>query len=135
MARGVGFGDLDNDGHTDLVISHLNEPVTILRGIGGPDHHWLGVKLVGKDNADVVGARVELKVGQRTLTRFAKGGGSYLSSGDRRLVFGMATQTSPGHLTVTWPDGAKQGFDSLACDRYYRIVQGQERAEPCCMPK
>jgi hypothetical protein len=138
MARGVGFGDLDNDGRTDLVISHLNEPVTILRGIGGaaqPDHHWLGVKLVGKDNADVVGARVELKVGQRTLTRFAKGGGSYLSSGDRRLVFGLATQTSPGRLTVMWPDGAKQGFDGLACDRYYRIVQGQERAEPCSMRK
>jgi hypothetical protein len=69
-------------------------------------------------------------VGQRTLTRFAKGGGSYLSSGDRRLVFGMATQAKPGLLTVTWPDGAKQCFDGLAGDRYYRIVQGQEEAEP-----
>jgi hypothetical protein len=130
VARGVAFGDLDNDGRVDLVISHVNEPVSILRGLGGEDHHWLGVQLAGKDHADVVGSRVELRVGPRTLTRFAKGGGSYLSSADRRLVFGLAEQTRPGRLTVTWPDGAKQDFDDLACDRYYRIVQGQAQAEP-----
>jgi hypothetical protein len=129
-ARGVGFGDLDNDGRIDVVISHMNEPVAVLRGVGGQDHHWVGIQLVGKDNADVVGARAELEVGQRTLTRFAKGGGSYLSSGDRRLLFGMAAQTKPGRLTVIWPDGSKQCFKGLACDRYYRIVQGQDAAEP-----
>jgi hypothetical protein len=128
--RGVGFGDLDNDGRTDLVISHVNEPATILRGIGGQDHHWLGVQLVGKGHADVVGAKVELRVGQRTLTRFAKGGGSYLSSGDRRLLFGLGDETKPGRLTVTWPSGAKQHFDDLAIDRYHRILQGQAQAEP-----
>jgi hypothetical protein len=127
----VGFGDLDNDGRVDLVISHVNEPVSILRGIGGVGRHWLGVELVGKGHADVVGARAELRDGRRTLTRFAKGGGSYLSSGDRRLVFGLAEQTEPGRLTVTWPGGAQQHFDGLAVDRYYRIVQGQAQAEPC----
>jgi hypothetical protein len=125
LARGVGFGDLDNDGRTDLVISHMNEPAAILRGIGGEGRHWLGVQLIGKDHADVVGARVELRVGERTLTRFAKGGGSYLSSGDRRLLFGLGDATTPGRLTVTWPDGTRQQFDGLACDRYHRIVQGQ----------
>ncbi len=125
LARGVGFGDLDNDGRTDLVISHTNEPVTILRGIGGQDHHWLGVQLVGKENADVVGAKVELQVGKRTLTRFAKGGGSYLSSGDRRLLFGLGTETKAGWLTVTWPDRTKQTFHNLVCDGYHRIVQGR----------
>jgi hypothetical protein len=89
------------------------------------------VQLVGKDHADVVGARVELRVGSRTLTRFAKGGGSYLSSGDRRLVFGLAEQTHPGRLTVTWPDGVKQDFDGLPCDRYHRLIQGQAQAESC----
>jgi hypothetical protein len=86
------------------------------------------VQLVGKDHADVVGARVELAVGERTLTRFAKGGGSYLSSGDRRLIFGLAGQTRPGRLTVHWPNGTKQDFDDLVCDRYVRIVQGQAQA-------
>jgi hypothetical protein len=124
LARGVGLGDLDNDGRTDLVISHVNEPVTVLRGTGGRDCHWLGVELVGKDHADVVGAKVELQVGQRTLTRFAKGGGSYLSSGDRRLLFGLGQEAKPGRLTVTWPDGTRQHFDGLAADRYHRIHQG-----------
>ncbi len=130
LARGVGFGDLDNDGRTDLVISQVNEPVAVLRGIGGRDCHWLGVELVGRDHADVVGAKAELKVGGRTLTRFAKGGGSYLSSGDRRLLFGLGSDGAPGRLTVTWPDGSRQEFDGLSRDRYYRITQGRDGAEP-----
>jgi hypothetical protein len=133
-ARGVGFGDLDNDGRTDLVISHVNEPAAVLRGVGGPDCHWLGVQLAGKDHADVVGARVELQAGGRTLTRFAKGGGSYLSSGDRRLLFGLGRESNPGRLTVTWPDGSKQHFDGLAADRYHRVTQGQAKAEPYPAP-
>jgi enediyne biosynthesis protein E4 len=128
QARGVSFGDLDNDGRTDMVISHLNEPATILRGIGGQDRHWLGVRLIGKDHADVVGAKVELRVGPRTLTRFAKGGGSYLSSGDRRLLFGLGDETKPGRLTVTWPDSEKQHFDGLLPDRYHRVIKRHEES-------
>jgi hypothetical protein len=123
LARGVGFGDLDNDGRTDLVISHVNDPVTLLRGVGGPGRHWVGVALEGRKHADVVGAKVELQVGTRTLTRFAKGGGSYLSSGDRRLVFGLGEATRAGPLRITWPDGTKQQIDAPALDRYQSVVQ------------
>jgi hypothetical protein len=130
LGRGVGFGDLDNDGRTDLVISHINEPVAVLRGIGGRDCHWLGVELLGKDHADVVGARAELQTGGRTLTRFAKGGGSYLSSGDRRLLFGLGREATVGRLLVTWPDGSRQTFDGLPVDHYHRIRQGQAEPEP-----
>jgi enediyne biosynthesis protein E4 len=129
-ARGVGFGDLDNDGRVDLVISHVNEPVTVLRGVGGAGRHWLGVQLAGKGHADVVGAKVELVCGGRTQARFAKGGGSYLSSGDRRHVFGIGEESKPGRLTVTWPDRTKQHFDGLSADRYYRITQGRAQVEP-----
>ena len=124
-ARGVAFGDLDNDGRTDMVISHINEPAAILRGIGGEGRRWLGVQLVGKDHADVVGAKAELRVGTRTLTRFVKGGGSYLSSSDRRLLFGLGDEMEPGRLIVTWPDGVTQHVDGLRGDRYYRVLQGQ----------
>src|SRR5262249_49138573 len=88
-ARGGGLGDRDSEGGVDLVVCHTNEPVAILHGIGGQGRHWLGVQLVGKDNADVVGAKLQLQVGERTLTRFAKSGGSYLSSADRRFVLGL----------------------------------------------
>ncbi len=123
LGRGVAFGDLDNDGRIDLVISHLNEPAAILHGIGGAGCHWLGVQLIGKNHADVVGAKATLRVGESTLTRFAKGGGSYLSSNDRRLLFGFGSETKPGLLTVSWPDGHEQCFQGLEIDRYHRIMQ------------
>jgi hypothetical protein len=88
------------------------------------------VELAGAGHADVVGAKVQLQANGRVLTRFAKGGGSYLSSGDRRLVFGLGEQVQPGRLTVTWPGGSQQHFEGLSADRYYRITQGQEKAEP-----
>ncbi len=126
LGRGVAAGDLDNDGRVDLAVSHMNEPAAVLRGVGGKDHRWLGVQLVGKDNACVVGARAVLEVGGQRLTRFAKGGGSYASAGDPRFVFGLGN-AKPGRLTVTWPDGTEERFDDLAPDRYHRIVQGAAR--------
>jgi hypothetical protein len=100
----------------------MNDPVTLLRGVGGTGHDWLGVELAGKDNACVVGARAILDVNGSRMTRFVKGGGSYASSGDRRLVFGLG-KTTPGHLTVIWPNGKEQRFDGLTAGRYHRIVQ------------
>ena len=134
LARGVAFGDLDNDGRTDLVICHANEPVSVLRGIGGEGNHWLGVRLIGKDHACVVGTRATFAGGEMRLTRFAKGGGSYASSGDRRLLFGLGQQTA-GRLTVRWPDGTEQEFEGLAVDRYYRVTQGAARAEAEAGPR
>jgi hypothetical protein len=127
LARGVALADLDNDGRTDLVISHVNEPVAVLRGTGGEGCHWLGVELVGKDHADVVGARAVVEAGG-TQTRFARGGGSYASSGDRRLLFGLGTYTE-ARLLVTWPDGTEQRFDGLAVDHYSRVTQGADKPE------
>jgi hypothetical protein len=84
----LAIGDLDNDVRPDLVISHLNEPVTLLRNEAGSGHHRLGIGLIGKDHA---GAKITLEVDSRRLTRFARRGGSYLSSGDRRRLFGLGT--------------------------------------------
>ena len=121
----MGFGDLDTTTRrVDLVISHINEPVAAAAGRGGTGRHWIGVAAPeGQGHADVVGAKVELQVGTRTLTRFAKGGGSYLSSGDRRLHFGLGDATQTGPLRVTWPDGTKQQLDSPALDCYHTIIQ------------
>ena len=86
VGRGVAFGDLDNDGKIDVVISHTNEPVVVLRNVMDNGHHWLGVALAGKPNADAIGARLTLDVGGEKLVRQVKGGGSYLSASDRRVV-------------------------------------------------
>jgi enediyne biosynthesis protein E4 len=126
LGRGVALGDLDNDGRIDLLISHVNEPVVLLRNEADSGNHWLGIELAGQDNADVVGARLSLEVAGRRLTRFAQGGGSYASSSDRRHVFGLGRAARAERLTVTWPSGRVQSWDGLAADRYWRIIEGQD---------
>jgi hypothetical protein len=130
--RGLATGDLDNDGCIDVVVSHVNEPVAVLRGLGSAGRHWLGVELARAGQADVVGARVQVRAGGRTQTRFAKGGGSYLSSPDRRHLFGLGAESDAVQVTVAWPSGTPrvQQHDGLVPGRYYRIVQGDPNAHP-----
>jgi hypothetical protein len=90
-------------------------------------NHWLGVELEGANHRDVVGARIILEAGGRKQTRFAKGGGSYLSSSDRRHVFGLAGASHVERLRVVWPSGVEQQWQGLALDRYWMLREGQAR--------
>jgi hypothetical protein len=125
--RGLAVGDLDNDGRPDLVITHLNEPVALLRndprGEAVPQNHWLGLQLIGKNNRDIVGAKVVVEDGSRRLTHFTKGGGSYLSSGDRRILVGLGDAKQVGKVTVFWPWGGEQHWEGLPVDRYCRLEE------------
>jgi hypothetical protein len=126
MGRGAAFGDLDNDGRTDIVISHINEPVVLLQNNLKNGNHWLGIELVGNPYRDAVGAKLILEVGGQKLMRMIKGGGSYLSASDRRIVFGLGKCDKVDRLTVTWPSGEprKQTWENLAIDRYHKLEQG-----------
>ncbi len=135
QGRGLAVGDLDNDGRPDLVIGHLNEPVVLLRNEAGRGRHWLGIELYDKEHRDLVGAKLTLEVDGRRLTRFARGGGSYLSSGDRRHLFGLGDAASVGKLTVAWPWGKVQTWEGLAVDRYWRLEAGEEAAQPYPVPR
>jgi hypothetical protein len=128
LSRGAALGDLDNDGKIDLVVSHMNEPVAVLRNVAPPGNHWLGVDLVGKDHADVIGARVLLEAGGRKQFRFARSGGSYASSSDRRLMFGLGAAERIDTLAVLWPDGRRQEWTGLGVDRYHVLIQGEKEA-------
>jgi hypothetical protein len=128
--RGAAFGDLDNDGRPDVVISHVEEPVAILRNVAETPNHWLGVQLATSDRRLPVGARLILEVNGRKVTRFAKGGGSYLVANDTRQVFGLAKATVSGELTVEWPTGEprREHWNNLPIDRYHTLVQGTGKA-------
>jgi hypothetical protein len=129
--RGVAIGELDNDGWPDLVVSHTNTPVALLRNDASSAPGaapWLGIQLVGKDRRDVVGSTVIVESDGRRLTRFSKGGGSYLSSGDRRLLFGLGTSKTVRQVTVKWSWGQTQIWDNLEPGRYWELHEG--RAAP-----
>jgi hypothetical protein len=126
--RGLIVADFDNDGRLDLAISHLNDPIAILHNEADTaGKHWLGVELEGANHRDVVGARIILEAGGRRQMRFAKGGGSYLSSSDRRHVFGLGGADHVERVRVIWPSGAEQEWRELEPDRYWRLVEGQAR--------
>ena len=125
-ARGVAFGDLDNDGKIDLVVSHLNEPVTILRNVAPTEgRRWVGVWLVGEKNADIVGARVVVETASGKQTRFAKGGASYASTNDPRFVFGLGDDATIRTTTVYWPSGKVQEVAGLEPGAYWRVAEGE----------
>ena len=127
--RGAAFGDLDNDGKVDVVVSNLNEPVAILRNVAPtPGRHWIGFQLAAKDHRDLVGARVVLESAGGRQTRFAKGGGSYASTNDARHVFGLGPDTKASAITVNWPSGKTQVFHSLETDRYWLLTEGEATA-------
>jgi hypothetical protein len=135
VARGLAIGDLDNDGWPDLVVSHIDTPVAVLRNEGAaisPTTRWLGIRLVGRNHRDVVGSTVTVQLAgtARTLTRFTKGGGSYLSANDQRLLFGLGDAGQPGRLTVKWSWGEVQTWGNLEPNRYHVLHEGQSQAQP-----
>lgn len=129
VGRGLAVGDLNNDGWPDLVVSHTNSPITILRNEAAAKHRWLGIKLVGKDKRDVVGSTVTLEGSTRTLTRFVKGGGSYLSANDQRIVLGLGSSEQVRRVTVKWSWGKTQSWDNLEPGHYYELHEGQASAK------
>jgi len=125
--RGVAFGDLDNDGRADIVVSHCNEPVVLLRNSHESGNHWLGFRLIGNPNRDAVGAVLTLEVEGQRLVRYVKGGGSYLSANDPRVLFGLGSATKVDRLTVRWASGRNQTWNgnSLGVDHYLVLREGE----------
>lgn len=125
-ARGAAFGDLDNDGKPDAVLSHLNEPVVVLRNVAPADgRHWVGLRLYGEKGADVTGARVVLESAGGKQTRFVKGGASYACTNDPRLHFGLAADARIDKVTVYWPSGKVQEAPGIEPDAYWELTEGE----------
>jgi hypothetical protein len=129
LARGLAVGDLDNDGWPDLVISNVNSPAVLVQNVAAASSPagWLGVRLVGRGNRDVVGSTVVVESAGRKLTRFAKGGGSYLSANDTRILFGMSGARAE-RISVRWSWGETQTWENLESNRYWELHEGEDKA-------
>jgi hypothetical protein len=125
--RGVAFGDFDNDGRIDIVVSHVDLKATpaLLRNVTANGNHWLGVSLQqGKNRAEPVGAIVRLTAGGKTQVRVYQRAQSYLSQNDPRLHFGLGKATRVEKLEVRWPSGAVETLTDLPVDRYMAVMGG-----------
>ena len=131
VSRGAAFGDIDNDGALDIVVTNNNGPVRLLHNQLGTRRHWLQVKLEGaRTNRFGVGARVGvLRQGQKTLWRWAHTDSSYLSASDVRVHFGLGEKPQLDGLVVHWPNGLKEKWDSIQPDRIIKLRQGSGRRE------
>jgi hypothetical protein len=126
-ARGLAVGDLFNDGRMDAVINNMDGPPALLRNTAKSSGNWLGIVLVGRapDNADGIGASVYVRTGttRQRVDRFA--GGSFASSSDPRLHFGLGTATRVDDLEVHWPSGRSEHFPVAGVNTYLTLHEGE----------
>ncbi|MBV9612999.1 MAG: CRTAC1 family protein [Acidobacteriaceae bacterium] len=116
--RGLAFGDLNNDGWMDAIVTVLGGPPVVLMNRGGKQH-WLSITLRGsRSNRDGLGARVRVN-GQ---TRFATTSGSYLSANDKRLHFGLGS-TSIARVEIAWPSGLHQTMNDVRVDQFLEVCE------------
>ena len=124
-ARGVACGDLDNDGFIDIAINCNNGSCVVLRNQGGNGNHWLTVDTVGvKSNRDGIGARLTLTAesGAKQVAMVSTAG-SYQSSSDKRVHFGLGTDRRARRLEIHWPSGIVQKLDGIDADQILKVKE------------
>jgi hypothetical protein len=126
VSRGAAFGDVDNDGDIDALITNNNGPARLLLNQVGSRNHWLGLRLIGKDaQRDILGAQVGIVISKnRTLWRRVRTDGSYLSANDPRVVAGLGNAVQVEAVRVRWPDGAVDELKDPRVDQYITLKEG-----------
>ncbi len=130
VGRGAAFGDLDNDGDIDIVISNNNGPANLLIRSGKPEANWIGFDLAGAEsNRDAIGTRIKIEANGFSQFKYVNPGGSYLASNDKRVLFGLGTHSKVNKITIDWPSGKTSAYSDLNSNRYYRVIEGGEISE------
>ena len=123
IGRAAAVADYDNDGDLDLLVNNTAQRPKLLRNDGGNNNNWLLIELIGRQHGDALGTRVTVTTALITQTRERQSGGSYLSSHDPRLHFGLG---SAGHvdIEVRWPDGSVDTLREVTANQILRLEQG-----------
>ena len=123
-SRGLAVGDYDNDGNVDALICNCNGAPVLLRNEGKGANHWLKLQPIGrKSNRDGIGIKVWITAGGTTQMKELTGGGSYLSSSDRRLHFGLGANGYAEKIRILWPSGIHQEMQHVQADRILKVEE------------
>ena len=127
VSRGAAFGDVDNDGDVDVLVTNTNGPVRLFINETGTRNHWVGLRLVGASTVggrDMLGARVEISPPSGpSLWRRARADGSYASANDPRVLVGLGAAAEPVRVRVVWPDGRDETWSDVPIDRWTSLQQ------------
>jgi hypothetical protein len=122
LGRGMAIGDIDNDGRLDAVVTTNDGPVHILHNETPTPNHWLTLKLVGhKSNRDSIGAEVKLVTAKGKQFATVSTAGSYLSSSDKRVHFGLASESLAQSIEIRWPSGTLQTLKDVHADQILQV--------------
>jgi hypothetical protein len=123
LGRGAARADLDADGRPDLAVVHTNEPVALLQNRTAAAN-WLTVELIGRTSPrSAIGARVAVVAGGVRQVGLIVGGGSYLSTSERTIHFGLGEASAVESLEVRWPSGTVTKLTSVAGGQRLRLVE------------
>ena len=126
VGRGAAYGDFDNDGDLDFILTVNGGRPRLFENKGGNNHHALKIKVIGtKSNRDGVGTQVKVKVRKHTITQMVKTGSSYLSQSELPLTFGLAQNPRADQVEVTWPNGQTEVFKNVKANLYLTIQEGK----------
>lgn len=128
VGRGASFGDVDNDGDLDVLISNSDREPTLLRNQIGQRKNWILLKLIGtKSNRDAVGAKIAIETENSRQTDQITGGASYLSANDLRVHFGLGNSETIKTLKIRWPSGTEDVLRDLKANQILSITEGATR--------
>ena len=129
VGRGAAYGDFDNDGDLDLLITSNNGPARLLRNDNANQNDLLRVKTVGtRSNRDGIGAKVTLKTAKGArLFNMVKTGSSYCSQSELPLVFGLGAPEEGRVLSleIVWPGGQKDTITELKPNQSITVQEGK----------
>jgi len=122
VARGMAIGDIDNDGRIDAVVTTNDGAAYILRNETPTQNHWLTLKLVGhKSNRDAIGAEVKLVTAKGQQFATVSTAGSYLSSSDKRVHFGLGSESVAQTIEIRWPSGILETLKDIRSDQILEV--------------
>jgi hypothetical protein len=118
----MAFGDIDNDGRLDVVVSALEAPLELWRNVSSARNHWLLVETVGtKSSRDGMGAKIKITTASGTQHDHVNTAVGYGGASDRRVHFGLGADTVVRELTIVWPSGKTQTLANVAADQILRV--------------